>query len=345
MEQNFTERTELSDISKSELLNNLNSLFDAENSICVSNPSDSVQIFKHDNTAFGISTCNMIEGVDFDLTYYPLQHLGYKAVVASISQIIAKNILPTHININISISNRFSVEALNQIYKGASNACKRYKVSLSGNQLNSSSVGLIISTTTFGTNKIENIYKIGANEYDIVCVSGDVGGAFMGLLVLEREKAVFKANENMQPDLQGYDYILERQLKPEPRTDIIEILRENNIVPTSMACIKDCLATNLLKICSISDKGAVIYENKLPIDAQTISTAEEFNITYSTAALNGGEDFELLFTVNINDYEKIRTIPEFVSVGYITDKSESVNLSTVNGPLIPITSLGIKNDK
>ena len=283
----------------------------------------------------------LVEGVHFDLMYMPLKHLGYKAAVVNFSDIAAMNGVPKQIVVGISVSSKYTVEALEEIYAGIKKACEVYKVDFVGGDTTSSVSGLFISVTVIGEVKKDNItYRSGAGISDLLCVSGDLGGAYMGLLVLEREKKVFHANPDMQPDLSGHDYILERQLKPEARTDIVQMLSKEDIVPTSMIDVSDGLASEALHLCKNSDKGCMIYEEKIPIDQDTFNTAREFGIVPTVAALNGGEDYELLFTVKQSDYDKIKNNPDITVIGYMTEKAEGEKLVTADNQLFDLKAQG-----
>lgn len=342
MSDTNTSRTELSELSKHEIIDKITKGFKIHHKSLITKNDDAVILnFEKENTVFTNRIFN--EGVDFDLTYFPLKHLGYKFVAVSVSDIVAMNVNPTHISVNISVSNRFSLEALEELFKGIKMCCERYKIDLAKCNISSSQYGLIVSVAAFGSEKDEEIiYKNTAQENDLVCVSGDLGGAYLGLLLLEREKSVFNVNPNMQPDLDGYDYILERQLKPEPRVDIIEELKKLNIKPTAMAHVADGLSSEMMNICTASDKGCVIYEEKIPLDAMTMTAADMFKIQPATAALNGGDDHELIFTISINDFEKIKQIEGVSVIGHITEPNAGMHLSTVNGPLIKLKALGWK---
>jgi len=288
-----------------------------------------------------VSTDILVEGVHFDLHYSPLKHIGYKAIASNLSDIAAMNATPEQVLVSISIPNRFTVEAVEEIYKGIYVACERYSVDLVGGDTTSSAGGLFISITVLGyANKKKITRRNTAQENDLVCVSGDLGAAYMGLLILEREKKVFLQDPNIQPDLEAHSYILERQLKPEPRLDIVQQLAEKDILPTSMIDISDGLASEILHICKKSDKGCAIYENKIPIDPKTYSTALEFGIVPSVAALNGGEDYELLFTIKQDDYEKIQQIQDISVIGYIKDKNSGCSLITQDDKSLELTAQG-----
>jgi thiamine-monophosphate kinase len=283
----------------------------------------------------------LLEGVHFDLMYYPLKHLGYKAITVNLSDIYAMNGTPTQVVSGIGLSSKFSLEAIEEIYSGMHLACEKYGVDLVGGDTSGSRQGLIISVTATGfVDKNKIVYRHGAKVGDLVCVSGDLGGAYAGLLILEREKATFKANPNMQPDLQGNDYILERQLKPEAGKEIIRILKELKIKPTAMIDISDGLASELKHICKNSDTGCNIYEEKIPIDQLTFDTARSFNIDPTTCAMNGGEDYELLFTIDLSQYDTIKNIPEITVIGHITEAKEGINLITRSGQMVEIQAQG-----
>jgi len=289
-----------------------------------------------------VTTDLLLEGIHFDLVYVPLMHLGYKAAVVNFSDIYAMNGEPKQITVSIGVSKRFSVEDMEQFYAGIELACKKYGVDLIGGDTSASLTGLTISITCIGEGEEGKItYRNGAKSTDLVCVTGDLGSAYMGLQLLEREKLVFSGNAEVQPDFEGKDYILQRQLKPEARKDIVELLREKGIVPTAMMDISDGLSSELMHICSQSNVGCRIYEDKIPINYQAAVMAEELNMNIVTAALNGGEDYELLFTLPVTDHDKIRNHPDISVIGHITDKSEGVNLITAGvGQSIPLQAQG-----
>ncbi len=303
---------------------------------------DDAAVIKYDNNKSTlVSTDMLVEGVHFDLTYAPLKHLGYKAIAVNLSDICAMNGTPKQVTVSIAASNRFSVEALEELYAGMLYACKKYKVDLVGGDTTSSTSGLIISITAIGEAKQEDIvYRNGAKEKDLVCVTGDLGGAYMGLQILEREKFVFKDNPQLQPDLEGNDYILERQLKPEARVDIIELFKNLGIKPTSMIDVSDGLASELMHLCTQSGVGCELYEDKIPLDPQTFDRAREFSLDPTVCALSGGEDYELLFTLPLSEYDKIKNLPDFTIIGHITPKSSGLNLIAKAGTSHPITAQG-----
>ncbi|WP_277110225.1 thiamine-phosphate kinase [Chryseobacterium taklimakanense] len=267
-----------------------------------------------------VTTDILAEGVHFNLGYVPLKHLGYKAVVVNLSDIAAMNATPTQILVSLAVSNRFPVEALDEIYEGIKLACGKYGVDLVGGDTTSSTSGLVMSITAIGMENSDKIVtRKNAKPNDLLVVSGDLGGAYLGLQILEREHAVFLANPNMQPEMEGYDYILERQLKPEARTDVKKILDELEVLPTSMIDVSDGLASEILHLSDQSQVGFRLYEEKIPMDTMTITTSEEFNLNPVMCALSGGEDYELLFTISPNDFDKIKNHPDFTVIGHAVD--------------------------
>lgn len=290
-----------------------------------------------------ISTDMLVEGVHFDLLYTPLKHLGYKAVIVNLSDIYAMNAVPKQITVSIAVSNRYSVEALEDLYEGIHLACELYDIDLIGGDTTSSQAGLVISVTVIGEQEEGKIVKrSGAGENDLICLSGDLGAAFAGLQILEREKSVFESNQKIQPDLSGKDYILERQLKPEARKDVIRYFADNDIQPSAMIDVSDGLSSELLHLAKASEVGIQIYEDKLPIDAATVSALEELNLTPSTAALNGGEDYELLFTVPLELHDKVKAMQGITIIGHVTDKGSGTNLIGEGGQLIELKAQGWK---
>lgn len=288
-----------------------------------------------------VTTDLLAEGVHFDITYTPLKHLGYKAVVVNLSDVAAMNAMPKQITVSIAVSSRYTVEALEELYKGIKLACENYGVDFVGGDTTTSRSGLIISVTAIGQAMAEDIvYRNGAKEDDLICVSGTLGAAYAGLLILEREKKAFKESHGAQPDLESYDYILERQLKPEPRLDVIKALAHLKVKPSAMMDISDGLASEIMHITRNSGTGADIFEDKLPIDHQTGDVAKEMNLDPTTLAMNGGEDYELLFTVSQEDYKKIKDNPAFAIIGYIKDKNSGVNLIARDGSSNPIQAQG-----
>ena len=317
------ELTPISALGEFGLIKNLTQFFPVENTSTELGVGDDAAIINAEGKKVLVSTDMFTEGVDFNLGYVPLKHLGYKVVVAGISDIISMNAVPTQIMISVAVSNRFPVEALEEIYAGIQLACRRYKVDLVGGDTTSSQAGLVINVTAIGLESSEKIInRSGAKPNDLLVVTGDLGGAYMGLQILEREHSVYLKNPNMQPDMEGYDYILERQLKPEARADIKGILEELGVKPTSMIDISDGLASEVLHLSDRSKVGFRIYEEKIPMDELTISTADEFNLNPVMTALNGGEDYELLFTISQSDFDKIKNSPDFTIIGYAVEEEQ-----------------------
>ena len=288
-----------------------------------------------------LSTDMLVEGIHFDLSYMPLMHLGYKAVSVNVSDIAAMNGTPHHITVNIGLSNRFSVEAVETLYKGIFSACKDFKIDLVGGDTTASQTGLLISVSIIGSVQPGKVVKrSGAGKGDIICVSGDLGAAYLGLQVLEREKQVFQSNPNMQPDIEKYQYMVQRQLKPVARMDVIHELAEQDIVPTSMIDVSDGLGSELLHISKASGVGVKIYEENLPLDRMVYETAVEFKIDSTACMLNGGEDYELLFTIQQSDYEKLKNHPDIHFIGYVQDQTAGNVLITKSQHEVPITAQG-----
>lgn len=305
---------------------------------------DAAVIEKDDKFYTLVSTDMLIENIHYDLVYTPLKHLGYKAVVVNLSDIYAMNGMPKQILVSIAVSNKFTLEAIDELYAGIHLACEKYQVDLVGGDTSTISQGSVISITAIGEVEKDQIaYRNGAQEKDLIVVTGDLGGAYMGLQILQREKAVFLENPQIQPDLEGNDYILERQLKPEARKDVIQEFKRLGIKPTSMIDISDGLASEILHICKQSGKGCEIYEEKIPIDHQTYDRAREFNLDPTTCAMNGGEDYELLFTIPLHDYDKIKNHPDFTVIGYITEPERKCHLISKSGTSHPIQAQGWKH--
>ncbi|MBS1652789.1 MAG: thiamine-phosphate kinase [Bacteroidetes bacterium] len=335
------QRTEIASLGEFELINHLTKNFEIKNNSSVRGIGDDAAVIFNEDKKTLVSTDMLVEGVHFDLTYVPLKHLGYKSIVVNLSDIFAMNAVPQQVLVSIAISNRFSLEAIEELYSGMYLACEKYKIDLIGGDTTSSLSGLTLSITVIGSANSEKIsYRNGAKANDLLCVSGDLGAAYIGLQVLEREKFVFQSNKNMQPDLEGKDYILQRQLKPEAREDVIKLLHQLDIIPSSMIDISDGLSSEILHICKQSNVGAQVYEEKLPIDQLTYNTALEFNIDPTTCALNGGEDYELLFTISMQEYEKIKSQALVTVIGHITSKESGCNLITKNGSLIELKAQG-----
>lgn len=344
---NTTKRTEISSLGEFGLIERLTGGITAKNSETVKGAGDDAAIshFNSDEEVF-ITTDMFMEGVHFDLTYFPLKHLGYKVVVANISDIYAMNATPKQITVSLALSRKFCIEDIEELYAGIRLACEEYGVDIIGGDTTSSLTGLAISITAIGTApKGTAVKRNGAKETDLICVTGNLGAAYMGLQLLEREK-IATAGQDIQPDFQGKEYILERQLKPEARKEVIEKLREENIKPTSMIDVSDGLSSELMHICKQSNVGCRIYEERIPIDYQTAIMAEELNLNVITCALNGGEDYELLFTVPIADHEKVAAMKEVRIIGHIVDSSMGLALITRDGVEMELKAQGWtpKND-
>ena len=335
------DRTELSALGEFGLIERLNKDNKTQNESTVVSIGDDAAVLDYKDKQILVSTDAMAEGIHFDMVYTPLKHLGYKAAVSNFSDIYSMNGRPKQIPIALSVSNRYSVEALEELYSGIRLACEKYGVDIIGGDTTSSASGMVISITVLGEGEKDKITRRStAKENDLICVSGDLGAAYAGLLVLQREKATWKANPDMQPDLDSYDYVLERQLKPEAQKWLIDFFEKNGIVPTSMIDISDGLASEILHICNDSGVGCEIYMERLPIDYQTSRTLEEFQIPAETGALNGGEDYELLFTIDQKDYEKIKNNADIHIIGYIKDKNSGCKLVTPQNSTIDIKAQG-----
>jgi len=302
---------------------------------------DDAAVIDHGKTCSVVTTDLLVEGIHFNLIYTPLKHLGYKAVVVNLSDIYAMNATPKQITVSVAISAKFTVEHIEELYDGIKLACEHYKVDLVGGDTSSSMTGLAISITAIGEAKKEEIaYRSTANKNDIVCVTGNLGAAYMGLQLLEREKEIFKSNQGTQPQMDGYEYILQRQLKPEARKDIFELLKELDIKPTSMIDISDGLSSEIMHICKNSDVGCKIFQDKIPIDTNTEQMAKELNMEPLVTALNGGEDYELLFTIDMKDLDKIKDQSMIHAIGHIADKEHGAVLITSSGQSIELQAQG-----
>jgi len=334
-------RLEISQLGEFGLIDRIREKFDKSHARTIFGIGDDASVIDSGEDYTLVATDMLVEGIHFDLAYTPIQHLGYKSIAVNVSDIAAMNGKAEQVTVNIALSNRFSVEAVDALYEGIKAACVNYGVDLVGGDTTSSAGGLIISVTAVGRvakNKVA--YRSGAREHDIVCVTGDLGGAFTGLQVLEREKQVFLANPEMQPGLEKYEYIVGRQLKPEARTEIILDLEEFGIIPTSMIDVSDGLASELLHISKESKIGIRIYEDKIPIDQMTYDTAVEFQIDPVTCALNGGEDYELLFTINKADQEKLKNHPDIHMIGYVHTRPAENVMITKSGTVVPLRAQG-----
>lgn len=333
-------RTELSALGEFGLIERLASRIQLQHASSVKGIGDDAAVIDPEGLQQVVTTDMLLEGVHFDLSYVPLKHLGYKAIVVNLSDVYAMNATPRQVIVALGLSNRFPVEAVDELYEGMLLACRNYGVDLVGGDTCSSRSGLVIGVTAIGAAKPEDIvYRNGAKDNELLVVSGDLGGAFMGLQILEREKAVF-TETGAQPDLAGHDYILERQLKPEARKDIIELLRTLEVKPTAMIDISDGLASEAIHIARASGLGVRLYDEKLPIDPGTYSTARDFDLDPTTCAMNGGEDYELLFTIAQSDFDKIKGNPNFTVVGHMTDAASGYRLVDKQGGEHELTAQG-----
>ena len=334
------ERTELNTLGEFGLIDRIKSKFTNQNHETIKGIGDDAAVIDVGDKFMLISTDMLLEGIHFDLSYTPLRHLGYKAVAVNVSDIAAMNGIAKQITVSLGLSNRISVEAIDEFYEGVKFACEDYKIDLVGGDTSSSRSGFVISVTATGfVEKHKVAYRNGAKANDILCVTGDLGAAYFGLQILEREKQVYLANPEMQPELQEKEFLVGKLLKPEARTDIIHELNELGVVPTSMIDISDGLASELMHLCTQSGVGAIVFEDKLPIEDQTMLTATEFNISPITAALNGGEDYQLLFTVKQADFEKIKNLSDVLPIGYMTDNKD-VTLALTSGGTAAIKAQG-----
>lgn len=341
IEDKNQQRTDLGQLGEFGLIEHLTQNIEIKHPSTLTGIGDDAAILDFKDKKTVISTDLLVEGVHFDLGYVPLKHLGYKAVVVNVSDICAMNAKPTQITVSIAVSNRFPVEALDELYDGIKLAAKIYDVDIIGGDTTSSQKGMILSITAIGEAEADElVYRNGASDNDLLVVTGDVGSAYMGLQVLEREKEVFKVNPNNQPDLDAYTYLIERQLKPEARKDIKELLKALEIQPTAMIDISDGLSSEIIHISKASGVGCNLYEEKIPIDPQFINVCEEFNIDSTTVAINGGEDYELLFTIKQSDYDKIKGNPNFTVIGHMTPESEGTHLITRANTKIPLKARG-----
>ncbi|MBN8577069.1 MAG: thiamine-phosphate kinase [Cytophagales bacterium] len=334
-------RTELSELGEFGLIERIKSKFQTVNSTTLKGIGDDAAMLDAGDNAFLVSTDMLLEGIHFDLSYMPLQHLGYKAVAVNVSDIAAMNGTPEQIVLGLAISNRFSLEAIDAFFEGVQAACKNYNVDLVGGDTSSSAAGLVIAITVLGRVAHDRAVKrSGAKANDIICVTGDLGAAYLGLQVLEREKQVFLSNPDMQPDLEKYEYLVGRQLKPEARMDIVHELRDKNCLPTSMIDISDGLASELFHLSKNSNLGVKIFEDKVPIDHATFETAIEFKLDPITCALHGGEDYELLFTINPADYDKLKNHPDIHFIGHMHNDPTQHVLVTKQQTAVPLQAQG-----
>lgn len=329
LEDKTPKKTDLKELGEFGLIDHLTRHFEIKQPSTLKGIGDDAAVLSFSDKKMVVSTDLLIEGVHFDLSYMPLKHLGYKAVVVNISDICAMNAKPTQILVSVAVSNRFPLEALEELYAGITLAANTYGVDVVGGDTTSSQKGLLISITAIGEAREDEItYRSGAKPNDLLVVTGDLGAAYMGLQILEREKQVFMVNPNNQPDLEAYAYLIERQLKPEARTDMKSLLEQLEVKPTSMIDISDGLSSEILHLCKHSETGCVLFEEKIPLDPQLIAACEEFRLDSTTVALNGGEDYELLFTIALEDYDKIKGNPNLTVIGHMTAATEGVHLYT-----------------
>jgi thiamine-monophosphate kinase len=334
-------RSEISQLGEFGLIDRISAQVALKQPSTIKGIGDDAAVIDIGDEALLVSTDMLVEGIHFDLSYMPLQHLGYKSVAVNVSDIAAMNGKASQITVSIALSSRFSLEAVDALYEGIRAACTSYDVDLVGGDTTSSTSGLIISITVLGRARKENIaYRSGAKLNDIICVTGDLGAAFMGLQVLEREKEVYMADPNMQPNLENFEYLVGRQLRPEARTNIIFDLAEFGVKPTSMIDVSDGLASELLHLAKNSKLGVRLFEDKVPIDQLTFETALEFHLDPITCALNGGEDYELLFTISQEDHEKLKHHPDIHMIGYMHDKPDQNIMITKQGNVVPISAQG-----
>ncbi len=333
-------RTPVEQLGEFGLIDHITKSFEIKNPSTIKAIGDDAAVVNFEKQAV-ITTDMLVEGIHFDLSYVPLKHLGYKAIMVNLSDVYAMNAVATQVTVSIAISNRFPVEAIEELYDGIQLACKNYGVDLIGGDTTASNSGLIISVTALGEQESDKIaYRSGASDGDLLVLSGDIGAAYMGLQILEREKAVFKANPNNQPDIEAYSYLIERQLKPEARKDIPVLLEQLEVQPTSMIDVSDGLSSEVIHLCKQSSVGMKLYEEKLPLDPTVITACEEFKLDSTTVALSGGEDYELLFTIKQDDFPKIKANPSLTVVGHVLPQSDGIHLVTRGGEQIAIKAMG-----
>lgn len=341
LEDKNTQRTSLEELGEFGLIDHLTKNFKLNQPSSLTGIGDDAAVMDFKDKKAVVSTDMLVEGVHFDLSYMPFKHLGYKSVMVNLSDIYAMNAMATQVTVSIAVSNRFPLEALEEFYAGVALACKLYNVDLVGGDTTSSNKGMIISVTAIGiADENEIVYRKGSKPDDLLVVTGDLGGAYLGLQVLEREKEVFKVNPNNQPDLEPYSYLVERQLKPEARRDIVELLKKLEVKPTSMIDISDGLSSEILHLCKHGSVGCNLFEDKIPLDPAAISTCEEFKMDSTMVALGGGEDYELLFTIDQADFPKIKGNPNLTVIGHMTKESEGAHLITRAQTKIPISAQG-----
>ncbi len=341
IEDKTPQRTSIAQLGEFGLIAHLTKHFEIVQPSTLKGIGDDAAVLDFADKKVVVSTDLLVEGVHFDLAYMPLKHLGYKAVVVNVSDICAMNAKATQITVSVAVSNRFPLEAMEELFAGITLAANEYKVDVVGGDTTSSQKGLIISITVLGeADADEIVYRSGAKANDLLVVTGDLGAAYMGLQVLEREKQVFQVNPNSQPDLDAYTYLIERQLKPEARKDVRTLLHALELQPTSMIDISDGLSSEIMHLCKQSGVGCNLYEDKLPLDPQFINVCEEFDIDSTTVAINGGEDYELLFTIAMGDFDKIKGNPNFTVIGHMVDATEGIHLITRADTKIPLKARG-----
>jgi thiamine-monophosphate kinase len=341
LENKDQEKTALEQLGEFGLIDHLTKKFSIQQKSTIKGVGDDAAVLDFSNKKVLVSSDQLIEGIHFDLSYMPLKHLGYKAAVVNLSDIYAMNGIATQLMVSLAVSNRFPLEALEEFYEGIALACSIYNVDLVGGDTTSSDKGLYISITAIGAaDESDIVYRSGAKPNDLLVVTGDLGGAYMGLHVLQREKEVFKVNPNSQPDLEPYSYIVERQLKPEARIDIVKLLKELDVHPTSMIDISDGLSSEILHLCKNSNVGCHLYEEKIPLDPTVITACEEFKLDGTLVALSGGEDYELLFTIDQKEFPKIKGNPNLTVLGHMTEIEEGAHLISRNNTKIPLKAQG-----
>ncbi len=335
------DRTNLDQLGEFGLIDHLTKNIKLQHATTLKGVGDDAAVLDPAGKKVLISTDLLLEGIHFDLAYTPLKHLGYKAIQVNLSDICAMNAIPTQVTVSLGMSSKYTLEAIEELYEGIYLACDKYKIDIVGGDTTSSKQGLVISVTVLGyANEEDVVYRNTAEEGDLLCVSGDLGGAYTGLQLLEREKLIYLENPKIQPDLEGKDYIIERQLKPEARQDIVQLLKDLKVKPTAMIDVSDGLASEILHICKQSNKGCQLYEEKIPIDPMTYETAREFNLDPTVCALSGGEDYELLFTIKQADYDKIKHDVDVSIIGYITEAAAGCNLISKSGQVHELKAQG-----
>lgn len=330
----------ISELGEFGLIDHLTKNFGHKNSSTIKGVGDDAAVLGYEGKRIVVTTDLLLEGIHFDLVYTPMKHLGYKAVAVNLSDVYAMMALPRQVTVSVGISSKFTVEAMEEFYSGVRLACERFDVDMIGGDTSASVTGMMISITAIGELMGEPVYRNGAGVNNLVCVSGDLGAAYAGLQILEREKMVFKANPHQQPDLSKYDYVLERFLKPEPRRDIFEVLQKEGIAVTAMIDISDGLSSEILHICKQSETGVRIYEDKIPYHPQTLMVAEELNLDPAVFALNGGEDYELLFTVPLNQLDALKNYPQISIIGHVVEKEKEAMLVSRSGQELPLNAQG-----